>query len=247
MSTEHLNISDFNHVRISGVFDFDISRAASFGVSLDKPRFQNIIVIKEGNTLVAYRPWYDIIGWFNPWSRPSLKVQMPDITGLDVSGACRGSLTGFKSSNNFKLSVRGATQLNGDVAAGDGKYDVDGACRIELSSSVKAFQLKMAGASNFRGTLKADSGDIEIDGASSVTLSGDMGNAVIRAAGANHLDLKGLKVNNADIRLSGASQCSVNAAGKLDADLSGACKLTYSGSPVMGNFKTVGASSLLHV
>ncbi len=244
MSTENMSFSDFNQVRIAGAFDFEIARSDSFSVAVTKPRFHHIMVYKEGNGLVVYHPWYDVTSWFTPWVRPSVKVQMPDLAGLDVSGACEGCLTGFKSSNNLSLSVRGASRLTGDIASGDADYDIAGASRVEMSSSVKAFRLKLAGASDFRGTLKADSGEINIAGASKLKLSGDMGDGVIRAAGASHLDLKDLKMSNADVRLAGASRCSINASGKLDVDLSGACYLAYAGNPVMGSVKTAGASTI---
>ena len=51
-------------------------------------------------------------------------------------------------------------------------------------------------------------------------------------------------VNNADVRLSGATSGTVNLNGRLDADLSGASKLSYLGEPTMGNINTSGASTL---
>ena len=244
MNKENFNLTDFDKVIISGPFDFIISRSDSYSVSLTKSWFQNIVISKDGHDLRVYRHWYDVLSWFTPWSRPSLEVQMPDITGLELSGACEGSITGFKSSNNFKLAVRGASRLTGNIIAGDAVYKIVGASVTELASSVKAFRLTLTGASDFRGTLKADDGNMYIVGASKLSLSGEMRDVVIRAEGASNLDLKDLITRNTEIRLTGASRCSVNTDGKLDADLSGACRLAYSGSPVMGNVRTVGASTI---
>ena len=115
---------------------------------------------------------------------------------------------------------------------------------MELTSTVKEFKLKMAGASEVKGTLKGGGGKIDVVGASRVRLSGTMGDAVIRVAGASHLEMDDFTVNNADIRLVGASSVSLNISGKLDAELAGASRLLYGGNPVMGNVKTVGASTL---
>jgi len=63
-------------------------------------------------------------------------------------------------------------------------------------------------------------------------------------SGASRFNLGGFMVNNADVTFSGASNGTVNLSGKLDANLSGASKLSYIGEPTMGNVNTSGASTL---
>jgi hypothetical protein len=51
-------------------------------------------------------------------------------------------------------------------------------------------------------------------------------------------------MTGADARVSGASNAGVCIDGKLDADISGASRLTYSGQVTMGKLQVTGASSL---
>jgi hypothetical protein len=169
---------------------------------------------------------------------------MPELRELKVSGASKGSATGFDSSGDFRLQVRGASNVTGEVKAGDSELDVAGASQIRLGLSAGRLRLKVAGASKLSGELRAETGDIHVVGASRIGLRGDMEDAQIDVAGASRLDMDDFTVRNAGIKLAGASRCRVNVAGKMDAELLGASRLVYGGSPVIGNIRAMGASHL---
>jgi hypothetical protein len=101
---------------------------------------------------------------------------MPELCELRISGASRGSLTGFQSSQDFKLLVHGASRLSGAIRASD-----------------------------LKGSIKTGSSDIEVFGASRIKFSGNMGDVSIRAAGACQLDMGELSVHDANIKLAGAN------------------------------------------
>jgi len=75
-------------------------------------------------------------------------------------------------------------------------------------------------------------------------LSGSAENSVVRASGASRVRLADCKVNDVDIQLDGASTGDINLEGKLDVNLSGASKLTYSGTPSLGKMSTSGGSTI---
>jgi len=131
---------------------------------------------------------------------------MPDLRALKFSGATKGTITGFSSSNDFNLDLSGASNLEGDIQAGDAVVVLSGASKAKLEGSAK---------------------DINVN-----------------ASGASGIDLSRFPVNNAQVLLSGASNGTVNLNGRLDADLSGALKLSYIGEPTMGDINTSGASTL---
>jgi hypothetical protein len=244
MNTEHLNLSDFTKLDIRGALRFQIMRSDSFGVTLNRSWYKLTRAFKEGDVLVVDDPWYDVLGWFTPWIIPEAKVEMPELCELRISGASRGSLTGFQSSQDFKLLVHGASRLSGAISAGKTEIDVTGASKIELAASVKALKLSVVGASDLKGSIKTGSADIEVFGASRIKFSGNMGDVSIKAAGGCQLDMGELSVHDANIKLAGASRCSLNIEGKLDAELAGASRLTYGGNPIMGNIRIAGASIL---
>ena len=156
---------------------------------------------------------------------PGVKITLPELRGLYLSGASEGNVTGFKSSQDFDLTLSGASELNMDMETGN-------------------FLCEISGASEVTGYLKASSSDIVLSGASKIRVNGSGGDIKIDASGASQVDLANFNVNNADISFSGASDGSLNINGRLDAVLSGASFLEYSGNPTLGNFNLTGGSDL---
>jgi hypothetical protein len=243
MANSDINLSGFTRVDIRGPFRFEIIKADSFAVTIDDG-WRRTRAFVVGDLLVVDHPWYDVLGWFTPWKTPHVKVQMPDLLELKVSGANSGAMAGFQSAHDFRLQVRGASRLTGDITAENCQVDLVGASTTELTASVTNLKLKVTGASRLTGTVKANRGEVEVLGASRMRLSGSLEDAAIKVAGASHLDLDDFTLRNPSIKLYGASQCTVNVEGKMDVELAGASRLIYGGNPVIGNMRVVGASTV---
>jgi len=112
-----------------------------------------------------------------------------------------------------------------DMSAGDIRFNISGASRVT-------------------GDITAGDADFDISGASTVELQGSGSNIVVDASGASHAKLADFPVNNANVKLGGASNGTVNLDGRLDANLSGASRLSYIGEPTMGTINTSGGSIL---
>ena len=82
------------------------------------------------------------------------------------------------------------------------------------------------------------------EGAGEVTLRGSAGDLTVNAAGASTVDLADFPVADANVEAIGASEVTVNASGRLDADASGASDVYYLGNPTLGTVDTSGASSV---
>ena len=151
---------------------------------------------------------------------------MPKLRSLELSGATQGTVSGFSSTENLDIEVSGASSIElVDISAGDVKFDVSGASKVT-------------------GDIIAGNTDFDISGASTVQLEGSAGDMVVDADGASRVKLTGFTVNNADVRLGGASTGMVNLDGRLSANLSGASKLWYIGEPTMGIINTSSGSTL---
>jgi hypothetical protein len=92
--------------------------------------------------------------------------------------------------------------------------------------------------------MTASNIEFDISGASRIQLEGSANDMVASVSGASRLNLGSFTVNNADVSFSGASSGTINLDGRLDADLSGASRLSYIGEPTMGTINTSGASTL---
>lgn len=227
MSTREFNFTDFNKIEVGGAFQVEISRGDTFTVNVNADDFAHIKVEKVGGTLIIRRQG---IEWFAPFHvQPKATVTLPELVGLTVSGASTCKLADFQSTNDLTVNISGASRLEAKNVT-TGKLDME-----------------VTGASTVNGDIKASSNArFEISGASRVELAGAATDIVMRTSGASKAGLGKFPVQNADIEVSGASNGTVNLNGRLDANVSGASNLYWSGAPIMGNIQTSGASNLRH-
>jgi len=112
-------------------------------------------------------------------------------------------------------------------------------------SSIDPFVADLSGGSSLEMTnFQAGNITTELSDASSFTAAGTVHDIVSVLSGASNLDFSKLPANNANIDLSEASHAQVNINGRLDADLTGASSLQYSGAPTLVNISTSGASEI---
>ena len=221
--TVHYVFTDFTRIEIGHAFELEITQADIHTVQImaSESLLERVKVTQTGDKLEI-----DLENlFFHSYRSPRVKITMPELKGLYLSGASEGSVSGFKSSDNFELILSGASELDMDMETG-------------------AFISELSGASEVSGYLKATSCDIDMTGASRIELSGSGGNVRLEASGASEAELGDFTVNDADIRFSGASDGIMHINGRLDADLSGASTLEYSGSPTLGDLELSGGSEL---
>lgn len=229
METRQYDFTEFTHVDIGSAFEYEIQQADKYSISItaNSNLFDDIRVIKMGQTLdigIEF-PGITVTIW-NVTPKLQAVITMPQLQGLDSSGATHGTVTGFRSDQNLDVTVSGASTVElEDIAAGDTAFDISGASKVTGAIVVKDLEL-------------------EVSGASTVQLKGSANSLAVDGSGASHLKLADLKVGNADVTLSGASDATINLAGRLDADLSGASTLTYIGEPTLGTTDIIGGSTV---
>ncbi len=209
MKTEDFKLKDFTKVEIGSTFDFRIVHSDSYSVTVDAQEglFKNLHIDVDGDTLKAYHSKH--IGWVFRLSRPHIKISMPVIKGLELSGAVNGKISGFKSAEDFKLKMDGASKVNADIEVGNFEIRLRGACHIEAEG-------------------KAESVIIDVNGA-------------------NFLDMEDFAVQNAAIRLNGASNCKIRVDGRLDVRLGGVSNLNLAGEPTLGDIRVTGLAKINNI
>ncbi len=222
-TTRSYDFTDFTSIEIGHAFKLEVTPADTYSITISagESLFDNIEVTQKGSRLEIGMD--RLLFHFN--RSPSVKITMPELRGLYMAGASEGNVTGFKSSQDFDLSLSGASELYMDMETGD-------------------FESELSGASEVSGHLTATSCDITLSGASEIDLAGSGGNVKINASGASWADLENLDVNNAAIDFSGASEGSLNIDGRLDVSLSGASFLEYAGNPTLGDLNLSGGSEI---
>ncbi len=254
LTTRDYALSGFTAVDVGSAFTVDITRADAYSVKVTtrESLFRDIRVVNSGGTLRISLNWPSgvIIG-----SRTlEAHITMPDLTGLEISGATRATVTGFQSTERLSARISGASTLDLDAQTGDFTGDISGASRftarvktgradIELSGASTLrleaetgdFALDSSGASNTAGRLNAASTNLHLTGASDVQLTGSGGNLRLDGSGASDVRLTGFVLKDADVQLSGGSHADIDLDGTLNATLSGSSLLRYGGHPTLGS------------
>jgi len=224
LDTREYEYTDFTKVEIGYAFEAEISHDNYFMVkiTLDDNLFDYLDISQNGETLIITMEPGNI---FTKVTQRAV-ITLPDLERLKISGAAQADVSNFSTSHDLYFELSGASQM-----------DISNVNSADIT-------LELSGASQAEGTLEMTNGDFDISGASSVNLEGSAQDIIVNASGASRAHLDDFEVINARIDLSGASSATVNAAGQLSGDLSGASTLKYIGNPTLGNVTTSGASTI---
>ena len=224
LETREMDYDDFTNIEVGYAFKADITRSASFSVSitLDDNLFEYLVIQLVGDTLrINLDPNHS---YRNTTQRA--EIALPELHGLELSGASRGDISGFSSTAALQMEASGASSLTiDDVKAGSTRFNVSGASRIS-------------------GSITITDGDFVVSGASSVDLNGTATDIQLDASGASVIRLSAFTVSNASVDLSGATSATVNVSDRLDVHASGASRVIYTGNPSLGTVSVSGGSTI---
>jgi len=224
LETREMDYSNFTKLDAGYAFQVEITRADSFFVSitLDDNLYDYLEVSQAGSTLrIRLKSGYSYLR-----TTQRAIITMPDLRGLNLSGASRGDVSGFSSTDSLDIDLSGASSLDIDgLTAGNTDFNISGASRVY-------------------GSIEIADGDFNVSGASTVELEGTATDVTMNVSGASTMRLRDFAVDDADIILSGASSATINASGSLDVNASGASGLTYTGNPTLGDIEVTGASTI---
>jgi hypothetical protein len=152
--TETRGLSGFKQVKAGGAVNLDITFKPEYSVTVeaDDNLLEYISTEVSGDELVI-----ESKDRINPKSKINIKITMPELTGLDLSGASTANAAG----------VRG------------GKLDIDasGACEVKIDGEARELKGRASGASSIKAEdLKVENADVDASGASNITVnaSGDL-------------------------------------------------------------------------
>jgi hypothetical protein len=187
--TEEFALTGFDKVEVSHAFTVDITQGDTFSVvvSIDDNLAEYLQVEKQGSTLrIGLDPGRDYLA-----TTATAEVTMAELTGLELSGASRGSLAGFSSAKALEVAVSGASHLTGEIEAGAVRLDASGGSRVTLTGSSEDIVIDASGASHvdLAGFPAADA-NVQASGASRVTVNAS-GRLDVDASGASQVRYAG--------------------------------------------------------
>jgi hypothetical protein len=189
--TQERALSGFDRVQAGQSFQVDIRQGEKFGVvvHIDEELVEYLEVTKRGDTLrISLRPDYS---YQTGNATMQAEVTMPELTGLDLSGASRATVTGFESGKALGVELSGSSSLRGTIRAGDTTVDVSGSSQVTLDGSARDLTVRASGSSavNLSDFPAADA-SVQSSGASEVRVSVN-GRLQVNASGASQVSYHG--------------------------------------------------------
>lgn len=170
--TEEMDFHDFTGVEVSSSFEVAIVQSDSYSVSItvDDNLFDFTQVSKTGKTLkIGLKSGYS----YRPGTLKAV-INMPNLSGLDLSGASRVTISGFSSSQDFKLNLSGASDVTGGITADNANFSLSGASTVDLAGSANDMHITASGGSQlYLDKFPVRNADVNLSGGSETTVKLD--------------------------------------------------------------------------
>jgi hypothetical protein len=188
--TEMMSFSDFTALEAGSAIQVNIVRSDTFSVKITAGEriFDRIRVTQTGETLKIEVTPGIFFGTFDA----KAEITMPMLSSLELSGATKGTVDGFSSTEQFSASLSGASLLemtNFDL--GDVDFELSGASHLISSGTGGDLVSEVSGASNLDLTnFHVNDANVILSGASHVTINLD-GRLDVQASGLSNLEYIG--------------------------------------------------------
>jgi hypothetical protein len=202
--TEEMELADFGAVEAANAFEVEITQSDTFGVTIrvDDNILDLLDVSKDGDTLrLRLERGVSLFGDVTL----EASITMPELERLELSGASKASVSGFRSSGQIDIDLSGASSLEGNLEAGDTDIDASGASKVVLEGSAEGLTIVVSGASSLDlADFTVDTAEVRLSGASDATLRVQERIEPVDVSGASRLYYLG-DPSLGDVTTSGAS------------------------------------------
>ncbi len=197
---------DFHAISISGGFDVYLTHDGEEKVAVSASEEKNLkhITTEVKNGVLEIRWEHKGIDFGD--KKLKAYISYKQIDNFSASGGCDIKIIGVLKTEDLKIVLSGASDLDGKLDTKNLSINISGACDMKVSGSAAKIDIDASGASSFKGF------DFAVDYCSATA--------------------------------SGASDIHITVNKELSANASGASDIRYKGSPVVGDIKTSGASSI---
>lgn len=186
VKTETRAVRDFTKIDAGGAVNVEVTVQKDFGVTVeaDDNLLANIKTETSGDTLKIYSE--DSI---SPKTRINVRISMPRLEKLDLSGASSGVVTAVNA-DSLELKASGASSIKIEGVAKKLNADASGASKIDAENlRTEDTDIEASGASsstvNAANELRADA-----SGASKITYLGDPKNLKQNLSGGSSINKK---------------------------------------------------------
>jgi len=223
-TTTDYNFANFSKIESNNNFKVILEQSDEYSIEVicDDNIVEYLDIDRQGKTLSLSLESFKLYRNIEPIA----KISMPDIEKIQGNGSSDIIINNeFSLNHDLEIGLSGASSLSGSIEA----YDLD----VELS-----------GSSEIEAYLDIDDLKLILSGASRATLEGVANNLTTDISGSSQVYLYDLPINDADVKLSGASDAKINAKGFVSLDASGASTLTYKGTAKIEDIELSGSSKI---
>ncbi len=193
----------FENIDLGGSAYAEIKQGPEFRIIIDGDQndVEDMRVRKKGQTLII-EPKNTILNWQDR-GRVNIRIEMPDLKNIAVSGAVRGIMKGFDKNHDYDIETSGASRLTvSSLMANKITADITGASKLTLIGTAIELKADLGGSANLAAFgLSADNANVDASGAASVETK-TLKSLKAVSSGASKIRYKGS--NNIKIETSGA-------------------------------------------
>ncbi|MBX2965679.1 MAG: DUF2807 domain-containing protein [Cyclobacteriaceae bacterium] len=165
------SVSQFNRLEMGSAFIVQVRQGAEFLVeaSGDVRNLDDLAVVKSGSTLTVY---YDQHRHANRKHLTTLYITMPELEGVNFSGASISDIQGFETNEQLSVTLSGASTCKLYPGFNDVKVNLSGASKLNVYGIGTNLQAKVSGASELRAReFHTEDASLDVSGASSARVS----------------------------------------------------------------------------
>jgi len=183
----------FSSIDISDGFRVHLTPADQHDVTVESPSDlidKIMIEVQHGTLMISLKndKWYK--GWNADASKIDVHISCPELTGVNVSGASKLTMSQVIELDDLSLKISGASAVDFKAACDDLKITLDGASSLNMDIAADNIVVKASGASQLNLRGDADEMTLSCSGATNINAGGLMAEEVVVASsGASNIDL----------------------------------------------------------
>ncbi len=167
--TRSFDLSGFGSIDISSIFNAEVVQGSDWEVILNgRSEDLDDVVVRMINDDLEVDFTRDISRWDTDREKVKVYIKMPDLEGVELSGAARAVISGFEQ-NLLSIDMSGAASAEMDFRVDDMDVDMNGLSNLTLTGRGNRLKANIAGASNLEAfDYMVENAEVEVSGASKV-------------------------------------------------------------------------------
>ncbi len=168
--TRTLKVSDFSKLDLGSAFRINVEQGSNYRVTVTGKE-DDLDDLDYGVSRGKLHIGYKNNSWKKSRQQVQVEITMPNLDGVNLSGACNAKVKGFRNGRGMDIDVSGASRVEMDFTADKVFVDLSGASRLTLIGRGENLEGEMSGASSFDGRdFPVKEANIDASGASKASV-----------------------------------------------------------------------------